>query len=160
MPKLYLFQHFQDEFLLEILARLYISKVQNTEYTGSDFILKVQNFNSKWTEVFEELHFKTDWVISKVRNSNSKWTEVFEGLKLHSETDYCLELHFEMDHCLEVLYRWTTISSEEVDRVISRVWNLKQTEVPISRRTRFAYFQRSSRGIRSHRLSRRLPDKF
>ncbi|GBB99266.1 hypothetical protein RclHR1_03470001 [Rhizophagus clarus] len=55
-----------------------------------------------------ELHFEAERVISKVQNSNSKRTEVFEGLKLHSEADYCPELHFEADHCLEVLYRRTT----------------------------------------------------
>ncbi|GBB91139.1 hypothetical protein RclHR1_18290002 [Rhizophagus clarus] len=71
---------FQDEFLLEILARLHISKVQNTEHTGSDFILKVQN-------------------------SNSKRTEVFEGPKLHSEADYCPELHFEADYCPKLYFK-------------------------------------------------------
>ncbi|GBB83863.1 hypothetical protein RclHR1_10520001 [Rhizophagus clarus] len=43
---------FQDEFLLEILARLHISK--NTKHTGSDSISKIQNFNLKQTEVFED----------------------------------------------------------------------------------------------------------
>ncbi|GBC10682.1 hypothetical protein RclHR1_09820001 [Rhizophagus clarus] len=78
----------------------------------------------------------------------------------------------------EVLYRQTTVNLEEVDRVISKVQNsnLKQTVFgrsrpwsrtrselkmdPILRQTRFASFWRSSRGIRSHRLSRRLLDEF
>ncbi|GBC08690.1 hypothetical protein RclHR1_08300006 [Rhizophagus clarus] len=55
---------------------------------------------------------------------------------------------------LEVLYRRTT-----------KKWSESGTRSrlkidPISWQTRFISFQRSSRGIQSHRLSRHLPDEF
>ncbi|GBB84341.1 hypothetical protein RclHR1_10970002 [Rhizophagus clarus] len=87
---------FQDEFLPEILARLHISKVWNTEHTGSDSTSKSRT--SIRSRLKPELHFEANQIISKVRNSNSKWTEVFKGPKLHSEADYCPELHFEVQN--------------------------------------------------------------
>ncbi|GBC04942.1 hypothetical protein RclHR1_05960010 [Rhizophagus clarus] len=132
-----------------------------------------------------ELHFEADQVISKVWNSNSKWTKVFESLKLHSKANYCLKLHFEA--VWNSTSRWITKSGTSLrsellsgtpfrGRPIQNSTS-KQTTVwksfiggLLSRRSgpslelkadrRFASFQRSSRRIRSHRLSRRLPDKF
>ncbi|GBB84348.1 hypothetical protein RclHR1_10970009 [Rhizophagus clarus] len=71
---------FQVEFLLKILARLHISKVQNTEHMGSNSILKVWNSNLKQTEVLNFISRRTT-----VQNSISR------------QTNSSLKLHFEMD---------------------------------------------------------------
>ncbi|GBC07243.1 hypothetical protein RclHR1_07330001 [Rhizophagus clarus] len=71
---------FQAVFLLKILARLHILKVQNTEHTGSNSISKVQNSNSKQT---------------KVLNFISRRTTI--SPELHFKADHCPELHFKAD---------------------------------------------------------------
>ncbi|GBB85412.1 hypothetical protein RclHR1_11950020 [Rhizophagus clarus] len=98
---------FQADFLLKILAGLHISKVWNTEHTGSDSISKVRNSNLKRTEVFED---GNDFFLYILRNVNVSFRiSFFLGPELHFEADHCksetpfrgrplsLKLHFETD---------------------------------------------------------------
>ncbi|GES88265.1 hypothetical protein RCL_jg5183.t1 [Rhizophagus clarus] len=70
------------------------------------------------------------------------------------------EFHFEVDHCLELHFERTIKRTTQtaVFRKFKTQSGMKMD--PISQRTRFASFQRSSRGIQNHWLSRCLSDKF
>ncbi|GBB92625.1 hypothetical protein RclHR1_20340004 [Rhizophagus clarus] len=101
---------FQAEFLLKILAGLHISK--NTKHTGSDSISKVQNSNSKQTEVLNFISRRTT-IQNSIPRQTTKSRTPFQGGPL-SETLFqdgllSSELHFEADHCLKLYF--------EADRV-------------------------------------------
>ncbi|GBC10259.1 hypothetical protein RclHR1_09480009 [Rhizophagus clarus] len=82
---------FQAEFLLKILAKFHISKVQNTKHTGLDSISK-----SGTPIRSPELHFE-------VQNSISRQTI---NLKLYFEADHCPKLHFEAEtFCFSPFFR-------------------------------------------------------
>ncbi|GBC05658.1 hypothetical protein RclHR1_06350002 [Rhizophagus clarus] len=113
---------FQAEFLLKILARLHISKVQNTKHMNLDSISKIQNFNLKWTEVFED------------------GNDFFLCLEFNFEADHCPKFHFETDQFKSgTPFRGGPLSETPFQDGLL-IWNSFRGEL-LSRRSRSQYFK-------------------